>query len=289
MCMTNAAKKLILLASLVCVLFAIVVWRFLLQEDSNKTAVTPSQPSPKSSYTPPEVKDPKLVALVNRESKKPRVTPDITSKIPKITDEKDLKVVQTLLMDANDDPTVRHEAANLLRRSDYRGLTDDLVKILDNPKEGEKFRSWSVQHLWLNVEKAGEKECKKITAVLHRCLEDRHVKVRREALLALHQMKDPKAKEVALKWLHAEKSDGQRDAAIRIVREQDLREELPAIRKYARDPDIIVARAAIVTLAHWGDKASRPLFEEAARSKNVLLQRAGKAALKKLDKAKNTP
>ncbi len=158
---------------------------------------------------------------------------------------------------------------------------------LYNPKEGERFRSFCVQHLYGNYEGADTDEKEIISEALHSCLTDRHVKVRREALLALHRLKEPIAREVALKWLHDEKADRVRDAAIRIVREQEIREEIPTIRKLARDPNIVVARAAIVTLARWGDEESRPIMEEAAKSSSVLLQRAGKAALARLDRLEN--
>jgi len=48
--MMGVGKKLVLLASLVCVLFVIIGCRFSSQQDQNKTVVTPSQPSPKSSF-----------------------------------------------------------------------------------------------------------------------------------------------------------------------------------------------------------------------------------------------
>ena len=38
-----------------------------------------------------------------------------------------------------------------------------------------------------------------------------------------------------------------------------------------------------MTLSQWGDEDSRPAFEEAANSDIVRLQRAGKAALRRLE------
>ncbi len=46
-----------------------------------------------------------------------------------------------------------------------------------------------------------------------------------------------------------------------------------------------MAIAAMVTLSQWGDEHSRPAFEEAAGSGPPRLQRAGRAALARLDKA----
>ena len=54
-------------------------------------------------------------------------------------------------------------------------------------------------------------------------------------------------------------------AAIRCVREFDLREHIPTIRTYLRDGDEVVRVAAIVTLSQWGDEESRPAIEEAAK------------------------
>ena len=99
-------------------------------------------------------------------------------------------------------------------------------------------------------------------------------------------MGDPKGVEAAARWLADEKADGVRDLAIRCVHDLDLREHIPAIRKHVRDPDEVVRIAAIVALSQWGDEESRPAFEEAAKSDVVRLQRAGKAALERLDQAR---
>jgi len=191
-----------------------------------------------------------------------------------------------LLLDVNVDDTSRNEAANLLRRSGYSGLTDDLVKVLNNPNEGPRFRSFCVQHLWMNHEKASSKERKIIVEALKKSLVDRHIPVRREALLALVRLKDPIGKITAVKWLKAEDTDNVRDLAIRCVKKLDLREHIPTIRSYLSYKNSTIRIATIVALSEWGDETSRPSFEAAAKSKIYRMQKAGKAAIKRLDKLK---
>jgi len=238
-----------------------------------------------SDYTPPGTSDPRLSSFVDRESNKPRVTDDITTRIPKVTGTKDTKAVSTVLADTKDDDTVRNEAANLLRRSGHPQLTDELIKVLNSPGEKERFRTFCIQHLYNNHKRADTAEKEKIAETLYKCLADRHAKVRREALLALQRLKDDEAEKLARKWLHedGEKGDAVRDLAIRIIRERNLRDELPTIRKYARDKNVVIRIAALVTLSEWHDEESRPAMEEAARADNVRLQRCGKLALKRLD------
>jgi HEAT repeat protein len=147
-----------------------------------------------------------------------RVSADITSSIPRIRRDEDIPAVVSVLLDAKDDDTVRNEAVSLLRRSGYPRLTDDLVKVLNNPDEGPRFRAFCVQHLWQNGRSAGPEELERITAELLPALGDRHLPVRREALLALVRLRDPKGEETAVEWLvtaDVEKADGLRDAAIR--------------------------------------------------------------------------
>jgi len=115
------------------------------------------------------------------------------------------------LLDPQKDDTKRNEVANSLRESGYKGLTEDLITVLDNPDEKARFRSFAVQHLYNNYADAGESEKQKIREVLYKSLKDRHVKVRREALLALVRIGDPKGKETAVKWLTDKDKDNVRD------------------------------------------------------------------------------
>ncbi len=252
----------------------------------------PAGPAPTESesalpeYVPPTTRDPSLAALVDRDAEE-RVSADITSRIPRIRHEEDTPAVVSVLLDTTDDDTVRNEAANLLLRSGYSGLIEDLTAILANPEEKPRFRSFCVQKLWQNAKQRPEDRGETVT-ILHGLLEDRDVPVRREALLALVRMRDPKGKETAVEWLTAEKAEGVRDAAIRCVRELDLREHIPTIRKYVRHENDVVRIAAIVTLSQWGDEEARPAIEEAAGAGSFRLKRCAKLALKRLDRAAKT-
>lgn len=193
--------------------------------------------------------------------------------------------LSAVLINPQKDDTERNEAANQLGRSKYSEMTNDLIAVLNNPKEGERFRSFAVQHLWQQTRRTSNPdEREKIRTVLYRGLTDRHVKVRREALLALVRMDDPKGRETAVSWLLAPDAANVRDLAIRCIHKLDLREHIPTVRKYSRGPTNVIRIAAINTLSQWGDEESRLAFEEAAKSSNVRLQRAGKAAVARLDK-----
>lgn len=232
------------------------------------------------------VHDQRLKPLINRTLPvSQRIQLDISSSIPFVFSEEDRKTLVCLLTDPSDSDTVRNEVASLLRRSAYADLTDVLILILDSPEEHARFRSFAVQHLWQGLDGANAETRSKIEAKLHSLLIDRHVEVRREALLALVRMRDPIGQEAATRWLGAcnQEGEGTRDLAIRCVHELGLTEYVPVIRGYARDADETTRIAAIVALCQWGDEQSRAAFEEASKSPIVRIQRAGKAALDRLN------
>jgi HEAT repeat protein len=216
------------------------------------------------------------------------VNPDVNSGVPKVEHPEDYLLLVSVLNDASDDDTARNEVANLLQRSKYPRLADALCKVLDNPAEKPRFRSFVAQHLGLLAAGEDAVQREEAKAKLHECLSDRHVEVRREALLALVRVKDPQAAKLAVELLNsaALEAGATRDLAIRCVHDLDLRDQIPAVRKYVRHPDNVIRIAAIVALSQWGDEESRPAFEEAAQSKTVRLQRAGKAAMERLDAQK---
>ena len=229
-------------------------------------------------------RDPDLVSFLDTSAQE-RVPVDITTSLQRIRFEEDIPLVVSVLMDSEEDDTVRNEAANLLRRSGYKGITDTLIRVLNNPSEGPRFRAFCIQHLWRNADGVNIDEREKIAVTLRTALDDRHVPVRREALLALVRMGDPRGRRVAVEWLLDENSDNVRDAAIRCVRELGLREYAPMVRKYLHDENEVVRIAAIVTLAQWGDKQSRPAIEEAAQTDSPRLRRCAELALKRLEQA----
>jgi hypothetical protein len=224
--------------------------------------------------------------LVREQEKLPPVDQTLTKRLIDTTQTGNVAEPVSILLDPAKDPTSRNEAANLLHRSGYQGLVDDLIKVLNNPAEGPLFRSYCIQHLWMCGKDASIEEGQKakVMGVLRSSLADRHAKVRREALLALVRLKDPLGRETAIKWLTAPEGADARDASIRCVEELNLRDQAPAIRQLAHDPDENTAVMAIATLGRWEDQASRTIFEEAVKSRSPRLQAAGKAALRHLDK-----
>jgi len=232
-------------------------------------------------YHAPEVDDARLAAFVNREAGDQRVFDDMTARFPQLTSARDIAAVAQVLKDPADDDTVRHETAALLARSGYPGLVADLLGILNNPAEGARFRGWAMQHLQLNYAAADPKQQEAVLAQLRTSLADRHQTVRRESLLALHRLAPAEGLAVARAWLHATAAgaDAGRDLAIRVIREQDARDELATVRQYARHPDPALRIAALVTLAAWKDEASREAMADAAASADPRLRRCGERAL----------
>jgi hypothetical protein len=239
-------------------------------------------------YVPPSAVDPAVAAFVDRRSND-RVSGDITSRIPRIKNPKDMAAVISVMLNLDEDDAVRNEAANLLRRSDCADLTDALTKVLDNTEDNDRFRSFAVQHLWQNVTSGRSGGRARVAARLREALADRSVAVKREALLALVRLGDSKGRETTERWLRAADADGLRDAAIRCAYDLGLREHIYSIRKHLKDENEVVRIAAIVALSQWGDRRSRPAFEEAAKSESVRLRRCGEAALKRLAGAARTP
>jgi HEAT repeat protein len=202
-----------------------------------------------------------------------------------VKDARDLETLAQLLGDPEEDDTVRHEIANLLSRSNYALLEACLVKIVDNPAEKERFRSWAVQHLGtLLLDENASGDRRALTERLRILLSDRHRYVQREALLALSRLDDAAVPDQVRDMLSdpAPDADPMRDFAIRIAYDYNRRELIPLIRPYAHSTNDIIRIAAIVALSQWGDEESRPAFEEAASSPGIRLQRAGTAALARL-------
>ncbi len=235
-------------------------------------------------YQKPPVKEPGLSSIADREKGLgQRIPPDISSSLPEAKDPKDVSALIAVAMDTKDDDAARNEALNLLRRSGYKDLTSRILIILGDPKNSPRFRAFCIQHLSLSLEAAGGEERGRILEALHRYLEDKEIKVRREALLALVRARDEKGKATAVAWLTDPGATDARDLAIRCVQELELKEHIPAIRKHLADQDEPTRIAAIVALSQWKDAESRPAFEEAAKSKVVRISRAGQAALQRLD------
>jgi HEAT repeat protein len=248
-------------------------------------------------YVPPAVKTRSIIALVDRNRPvAERISGDISARITSVHDPEDLGALAAVLSDAQDDPTVRNEIANLLARSHYDRLGDALLRVLDNPREKTRFRAFAVQHLGeiltapaaatITYESQPALQTRILTK-LRSLLKDPDAPVKREALLALVRQRDPAGAETAVAWLHAPPAAAPdadlRDIAIRCVHELNLREQLERIRVLTRDDNDIVRIAAIVALSEWGDQQSRGEFQRAAASSDARLQRCGTLALQTLD------
>ena len=235
-------------------------------------------------YAAPKPQDEKLSAFVNRKSTEHRIPSDITTRMPRVEHAKDVPLIVSVMKDRKDSDAARHEAVNLLRRSGYSRLTQDLIETLDDPREGARFRAFCTQHLWCNHEKARPEERAVIEAKLRELLEDKERAVRREALLALVRLGDPLGEKTAVEWLHDDERTKVRDLTIRCVRELGLKEHLPRVREIVGDEDETeTARAAaIFTLSQWEDRESLPVIRQAARARSLRVQKAAGAAIRRL-------
>lgn len=213
-----------------------------------------------------------------------RVPDDISTRIPNVANAEDIAPLVKCLMDVEDDDTARNEAANLLARSHYSGLFMTLSDILENPAESARFRSFAAQHLGEQVIRNDAGARQNVIAKLRELLADKDSVVRREALLALVRQKDGFAVQTSIQWLNDphKDSDVMRDLTIRCVRELDLRDQIPTVRKFARDLNEVTRIAALTALSQWYDDDSRPAFLDAEKSKNPRIRNAGRAALERL-------
>lgn len=291
--------KLGLVAAAICAV-VVVIWAFAVRRpetSSPPVQVEPTVPTPSvnvlppvrpvDSYRAPAVADPRLAGFVDRKAAGDRTGPDFATRFRQLHDPKDIAAVASVMLDPKDDDTVRHEAIELLRRSGYAQLDDDLISIFRNPIETEKFRSWVVQHIGVNALAGDPVARSRLTQVLGEALDDPQVKVRCEALFALSNLGDFKVGACIKAWLDPSKAEPApiRAIAIRCARLQDKRDQIPVIRTHARDPDEVVCIAALVALSEWGDVESRAACESAVKSTSKRLQTCGRLALERLDKA----
>ena len=225
---------------------------------------------------------PMLANFVDRECKN-RVTADFAARVERVQASNDLAAVVAILKDTTDGDTVRNEAAKLLARSGYADLIPDLLAILMNPAEEPRFRSFCVQYLYGNYAAADEKQRAALDGVFVARLGDPDKEVRRESILALVRLGKPEGKKAAEQWLRDPAAYDVRDIAIHCMDTLNLRDQAPEIRKSLHDTNNVVRIAAMVVLSAWGDTESRSAFEEAAKESHQRLQRAGKAALFRLD------
>jgi HEAT repeat protein len=185
------------------------------------------------------------------------------------------------------DDATRNEVINLLRRSEFSDLNSNLIKLLSDEKESDRFKSFIIQHLGvslLNDENKTSRE--EIAIVLHTQLESKILVVKKESFLALLNVKD----EVALKKMDAIfKSNKEEDCleiAIRFAFKLDLDKYKPNLRTYLKSTNKDVKLVAIHYLGEWKDEQSKDFFKECLKSEDLQIYQAGKLSLKLLESKK---
>lgn len=216
-----------------------------------------------------------------------RLPVDLQYQIPKVSDAGSVAAVVAVLRDRDEGDTIRHEAANLLRRSEYAELEQVLLECLQHPEETERFRSWAVQHLFAVFEARKGKDPQGALTIMQPLLADPAPAVRREALLSLHRLELPGGPDTvatAATWLA---DPATADLALRIIRESDARQYLPQVRALLTDQTATqpTTIAAIVTLSQWQDLESLPALQEFAnlpdQPANFRLRRSAQMALER--------
>jgi HEAT repeat protein len=239
------------------------------------------------AYVRPVVVTPGLASLVDRSLPfEERVRGLTSGQVTEVKDGRDLEALAQLLGDPAEDDTVRHEIASLLSRSGYAPLEGRLFKIVENPAENERIRSWAIQHLGNTLNDTHYPGDRLVLADRMRgLLTDRHRYVQRMAIQALVQHNDPAVLAKVREMISdpAPEADAMRDMAMRCALEKNWRETLPAIRVYLRSTNESVRISAIWVLGKFGDEESRPVFDEAASSSRPRIQSAGKLALANLN------
>ncbi|MFZ4396013.1 MAG: HEAT repeat domain-containing protein [Kiritimatiellia bacterium] len=236
---------------------------------------------------PPTVATPALSNVLDRSKDfVDRVHGLASGAVPEVKNQKDLATLAKQLSDPKEDKVVRNEIVNLFFRSNYPELEGVLLKILENPDEGQDFRAWAVQHIGDLLTNPGDIPVSPdLAGRVRSLLSDSDLHVRREALLALSSANDTQMLQElpAMLKSQAPGSDRMRDLAIRIARQKDLRDQIPFIRTLIAATNESVRIAAIVALSEWRDQESRPAIESALKEGSMGVKRAAAAALQRLD------
>ncbi len=250
---------------------------------ATKPGVRPPLPA---DYSPPATGAPMLGRVLDRRLRADqRIPPDITTRIPRLTSEKDVQAVLGMLRDRGDDLVARNEAMNLLRRSAYKPqLPEELVRLMKDPAETDRFRSYCLQGMMTCA--MGEPDASKarVTELIEPYLAAPTVEVRRSALRALTLLDHPKALELALVAYLNEKEDPEiRVASIHTIGHFKKADAIPQLREVAaKEKNADIRVAVIAVLGQFKDEGSRALFEAAMKANSSGVRTAGKAALKQL-------
>ena len=212
-----------------------------------------------------------------------RLGPDIVQAIPEVSETQDVAAVLIALHDAYQPDVIRHEAANLLRRSRFPKLTDELVHILRRPTERLRFRAFCAQQIGLELlDDTDAADKQHDLAVLRELLDGDDLGMQREALFALVEAGDGLAIGRLDRWLDDPHRAALRDLVIRCLGDLDRRDTADRIRAYALDGDDRIRLAALDVLGRWQDDASQDAFARASASASPIIHQAGQLGLARL-------
>lgn len=257
------------------------------QSDALSESIDNLEPSIHSRplYQPPRVHNQLLADFVDRRLSE-RVSADFHVRFPFLQHEKDLRAVASVLRDRYDNDAIRHEAAELLRRSQWPALLDELSSILDDPFEGERMREYVIQYYFLIAENSGP-EAEQARFLLQERLDDQDAGVRRQALWALGRLNDAQAHQHAVASLYDDTQVDLWDIAIRIIQVLDDRSHLDRLRIVAAQGPTTLSRiAALNLLTAWEDVSAKSIsidiLELPPRPENERLRNAATVSLHRL-------
>ena len=148
-----------------------------------------------------------------------------------VTDPAILATVRNILLDPAESDTLRNEAANVLRRHDHPGLRDDLIAILADEREGDRFRSFAAQHLEDDLRDPQSAE--QVRALLRPLLDEPAPAVQREVLRALALIGDATALARLETWINDPQASWVHDLCCRLAADLGRQDLLPAIQAIA--------------------------------------------------------
>lgn len=219
----------------------------------------------------------------------PRLGGDFLELVPRIETASEIAAVVYVMEDWSEDHAIRNEAMNLLWRSQYEPFAATVIALLDRPFESERMRAFFTQHLGISLLQTTDRLQRRIRERLVEALRDRHLAVRREAIGALAEVRDPTVIAALESGPGASAWEGMHDLAIHLCHQLDLKQHLVAIRIQAAAEDQQVRIAALYVLGQWRDLASRPMMEKAAASPVFQVRRAGEMALTRLAETPRQP
>jgi HEAT repeat protein len=216
-----------------------------------------------------------------------RLRPLTDGSVQEVHAPQDVVLIRRILRDPGEGDTIRNEAANLLGRSQVPELVGDLEAVLAHPAEQERFRSFAMQHLGVHWNGRGSPVGDAVQVRLRAGLDDRHVAVRREALLALARGQDALVPARVAALLSDPMATAEQDLAARVAAECKMQELLPALRPLlAAGCDAVVRIAAMEAVARLGDTESLPALHAAEGDANPRVAAAAAQALAALEGVK---